>query len=422
MTAGGVMRRLVLPVLLVGVLTGLGGAAVSAVLRLLQHAAYGYSSGDFLEGAASAPPWVRVAALGAAGVLGAVGWWALRRWGRPTVSVEDAVAGRRMPRAATLATVGLQILVVGLGASIGRESAPRLLGGLAGDRLSGDLAADARLRRILIAAGAGAGLAAVYDVPLGGALFAVEVVLGEAGVLPVTIAIATSLIATLVARIVVTPGPLYTAPRIDGSVSLLVLSVVLGGVLGVVGLGFDRLAALARRRRVHGWAVLVAMPLVFLAVGATAIWLPEILGNGRALAQVAFGGGAAVALLVVLAIVKAAATAGTIWSGAEGGLLTPSVAMGAALGGAVATLWAQVWPGTSAAAGALVGGAAFLSATMRAPLTAGVLMLEFTGSGASALLPVFLAVAAGTAARELVRRLLRARREPPGPPSAEEDL
>ncbi|GAA2751758.1 chloride channel protein [Amnibacterium kyonggiense] len=401
-----------LPVLGTGILAGLGGAVVTSMLRLLQHVAYGYSAGDFLSGVSAAAPWVRVVALSAAGVLGAVGWWALRRWGSPVVPVEDAVQGTRMPLIATTASAGLQILIVGLGASIGREAAPRLLGGLAGDRIGASSRADPRLRRVLVAAGAGAGLAAVYNVPLGGALFAVEVVLGETTLLTVTAALVAALTATLVARIVVPDAVLYTVPAFVPTPSLLVLAVALGAVLGVLGLGFDRLAVAARRRRLAGWRILVGMPVVFLGVGVLAIPFPELLGNGRALAELSFEFTSPITLLLVVAVLKAVATVATVWSGAEGGLLTPSVSIGVALGCAAAVLWSSAWPGASIAGGAVVGGAAFLAATMRAPITAAVLVVEFTAAAGRDLLPILLAVAAATVARALIERRATFRERP----------
>src|ERR1019366_6457903 len=188
--------------------SGISGLVVSLLLHQLEHLAFGYSSGTFLDGVVGASPTRRVLALGIAGVVGALGWWALRRWAKPVVSVEASVAGKPMPRLVTLANAGLQIVIVGLGASIGRELAPRELGALAAGWLSERAGLTARERRILVACGAGAGLAAVYDVPLGGAIFASEILLAEISLATALPALATAAIATLVAQFAVPTGPL----------------------------------------------------------------------------------------------------------------------------------------------------------------------------------------------------------------------
>jgi hypothetical protein len=122
------VARLVVVTALVGVGAGISGLAVTVLLRTIQHFAYGYSEGTFLDSLITSSPSTRVLALSAAGVVGGVGWWALRRWGRPIVPVSESVAGTRMPAFASLANAALQIVIVGLGASIGREMAPRELG------------------------------------------------------------------------------------------------------------------------------------------------------------------------------------------------------------------------------------------------------------------------------------------------------
>ena len=86
-------------------------------------------------------------------------------------------------------------------------------------------------------------------------------------------------------------------------------------------------------------------------------------------------------------------TLATIGSGAAGGTLTPSLAIGAALGGCLGGAWSMLWPGTPIAAFAFVAAAAFLASSMRAPLTALILLIEFTNQGPALLVPTMLAIA-----------------------------
>jgi CIC family chloride channel protein len=146
------------------------------------------------------------------------------------------------------------------------------------------------------------------------------------------------------------------------------------------------------------------MPLAFTAVGVASLWLPAILGNGRALGQVAFAVSFPVVLILVMTLVKTAATLGTIGAGAAGGTLTPSLAIGAGLGLAGGAAWSHLWPGAELPAFALIGAAAFLAVTMRAPLTALLLTMEFTGQGPELLVPVMLCVAGAVAVGYVLER------------------
>ncbi|BDZ48335.1 hypothetical protein GCM10025867_05760 [Frondihabitans sucicola] len=203
--------RLVAVTILVGLGAGVSGLVVSWLLHGLEHVTYGFGEGDFLDDLPTPSNLRRVLALFIAGVVGGFGWWALRRFGKKVVSVEAAVEGARMPVLSSLANVALQIVIVGLGASIGREVAPRELAALAAQWITRTTGVNQRERRILVACGAGAGLAAVYDVPLAGAVFAIEVLLAELSIATVLPALATSAIAALVARLVTSAAPCTTS-------------------------------------------------------------------------------------------------------------------------------------------------------------------------------------------------------------------
>lgn len=396
--------RLVMVTILVGLGAGLSGLTVSWLLHGLEHVAYGFGEGDFLDELPTPSNGRRVLALFIAGVVGGVGWWALRRWGRKVVSVEAAVEGTRMPVLASLGNVALQIVIVGLGASIGREVAPRELAALAAQWITRVTGVNQRERRILVACGAGAGLAAVYDVPLAGAVFAVEVLLAELSIATVLPALATSAIAALVARLVTSASPLYDVPHLSLSPSLVVWSVVAGPVVGFGALGFLLLAKWAGDHRPKSWAILIVMPAVFTAVGVLSIWFPQILGNGRALGQLGLTGSAPLLFIAAVVVVKFASTVGTIGAGAAGGTLTPSLALGAGMGAVLGGLWLLIWPGSSISTFAFVAAAAFLASSMKAPLTALVLVLEFTGQGTTLLIPTLLAIGGSVAITYMVGR------------------
>ncbi|WP_420362634.1 chloride channel protein [Curtobacterium aetherium] len=400
---------------LVGVAGGVAGIAVWLALQLIQFVAFGYPFGGHRE-AADAPSGLnRFLAVLAAGVLTAVAWWAIRRWGRPVVGVTAAVAGERMPSLVSLGNAGVQILAVGLGASIGKEVAPREIGAWAAQLLTVRAGLTARETRVLVACGAAAGLAAVYDVPLGGALFAVEVLLGELTLATALPAFVTSAIAAFVARLVIPDEVLYHVPAMHLSPSLLVWAVVVGPLLGFAGVGFVKTTNRLQGIAPTGWKLLVVLPVVFALVGLVAVPFPEVMGNGRALGLAAMNadldgptlfGMAPLLALLVLGLLKTITTAATIGAGAVGGTLTPSIAIGSALGGFLGAAWLLLWPtdGGSVAAFAFVGAAAFLATTMRAPFTALVLVVEFTQEGTDILIPSLLAVSGAVAVGYVLAR------------------
>ncbi|WP_022904555.1 chloride channel protein [Curtobacterium sp. B8] len=414
LTSGRAIRIAVVTAL-VGVAGGVAGTAVWLALQLIQFVAFGFPYGGHLEAADAESGWARFLAVAAAGVLTAVAWWALRRWAKPTVAVTAAVAGKRMPAVSTVANAGVQILAVGLGGSIGKEVAPREIGAWLAQVVTVRAGLSPRETRILVACGAAAGLAAVYDVPLGGALFAVEVLLGELTFATAVPAFATSAIAAFTARLVIPDEVLYHVPSMPMSESLLVWSVIVGPVLGFAGVGFVKLTNRLQAIAPKGWHLLVVLPVAFALVGLVAVWFPEVLGNGRALGVVAMNaslddaavvGLAPILLLLVLGIAKTATTAVTIGAGAVGGTLTPSIAIGSAVGGGLGGLWLLLWPvdSSSLAAFAFVGAAAFLATTMRAPFTALVLVLEFTQQGTDILVPALLAIAGSVAVSYVLAR------------------
>jgi CIC family chloride channel protein len=309
-----------------------------------------------------------------------------------------------MPGVVTLLNAGLQVVIVGLGASIGREVAPREIAAWWASWLSERAGVSARERRILVACGAGAGLAAVYNVPFGGAVFAIEILLAEISFATVLPALATSAIAALVARLVVPANPLYSVEQVPLHPQIVVWAILAGPIIGFAAVGFVRLTRLAQSHRPKSWGILIVMPLVFAAVGVASLWLPAILGNGRSLGQLAMSASLPVVIILVITLVKTAATVGTIGAGAAGGTLTPSLAIGAGLGLTLGGVWQLLWPGEPLAAFALLGAAAFLAVTMRAPLTALLLVMEFTNQGPDMLAPIMLCVAGAVAVGYVLER------------------
>jgi len=349
---------------------------------------------SFLQGVSAAPPTRRVLALATCGLVAGLGWWCLYRFGRPVVSIRKAVgaADPRIPVITTAAHALLQIITVALGSPLGREVAPREIGAALAGWLSNRAGLAAADSRIVVACGAGAGLAAVYNVPIGGALFVLEVLLGTFSLSAVVPAVVTSVIAALVARIGLGDASQYTVPPFPITPSLVVWSIAAGPVFGFAAYGFARLTSAARARAPRDWRLLVGCLGVFLVIGLLAIPFPQLLGNGKGPTQMGFDNDLSMGLAATLLLLKLLATTGSLRAGAEGGLLTPGLAIGALLALLVGGLWNLACPGVPPGAFAIVGAAAFLASSMKMPMTAIVLMVEFTRVDRDFLFPICCAV------------------------------
>jgi CIC family chloride channel protein len=371
----------------VGLACGALGAGFAFLLKAVEKLAFGFTTGSLAEAVTAVDPLHRFLALAIGGVAVALAWYLLRRIGPRIPGVDEIERGATIPPLWMLADTALQVVNVGIGASIGREGAPRQAGALSASLASRRLGLAVGMQRLLIACGAGAGLAAIYNVPFGGALFALEAVLGlglvvrarssAAGI--VASALACAWIATIVARVAVPDRPTYAVDHDAWSASLLLFAAIAGPLLGAAGCGFGALVDRARRHQAQGAQILWRMPVGYLLLGFLAIPFPLILGNGHAMAHDIFATTVPLGLAVALMVAKPVATLVTVLAGATGGRLTPSLATGAAAGLALASITAGVAPVLPASA-AVVGAAALLAGATRAPFTAAVLVLEFTGA------------------------------------------
>lgn len=265
---------------------------------------------------------------------------------------------------------------------------------------------------MLLASGAGAGLAAVYNVPLGGAAFTLEVLLATGRPRAAVPAVAAAGLATVLAWPALGTRATYQIPAMPTAAPVLVAAIVLGAVLGLVGVLFRAVMTAARTHAPSRWRAGVAIPVVFAGVGAAAIVYPQLLGNGKGLAQLALTGSITIPLAVDLAIAKPVVTAACLRAGAIGGLLTPSFATGAVLGLIGGVAWSRLWSGGSPTAYALLGAAALLAVTQRAAVPAVILTMEFTHAGLGILPAFVIAVSMALAAAYVATALISAARRP----------
>jgi CIC family chloride channel protein len=416
-----------------GIGAGLLGDAMMVILFNVQHLAYGYSigaffhSGSFEAAVERASALRRVVDLMIAGAFGGIAWYLLRRFTAGEKSEVDDVIwqGGRLSLRRSLGTGIISEIVIGLGASIGREQAPKLLGGVVGSLLADRFRLTPAQRRLLVACGGGAGLAAVYNVPLGGALFTAEILLGTITLPVVLPALACSVVATVTSYLYLPAHATYLGiPQFHLTSSLMVWALLAGPVIGVVAVAYIRLIGWISHHAVSGRRMIPAIFAAFTALGLIGIAYPQLFGNGKDMAHDAFVGVGGAGLLLALFALKPIVTSMALGSGASGGLFTPTMSTGAVLGGGTGILWSMLWPGSPSGAYAMIGAAAMLGAGMQAPLASLALVLELTYGGFQIIPPLMIAtIIATVVARHIDGYSIysaRLRAEPtPQPPRSE---
>ena len=374
--------------------------SLAMLLHFTQHLAYGYSSAhiisdeSFLEGVTAASGQRRVLILSLCGLVTGLGWWLIYRYGKPLVSIAKAVNSEKpyMPIKTTILHDLLQIIAVGLGSPLGREVAPRELSATFACWFSSKMQLSTRESQVLVACAAGAGLAAVYNVPLGGAMFTLETLLCTLHWSAVLPALATATIATVVSWIGLGSESQYYSPNFSISYSLVIWSILAGPIFGFTAFWFRKITTSARNTAPRNWQLLILCPLNFALIGILAVYFPALLGNGKGSIQLGFTDILGVELAAALLILRIFIVWSSLRAGTEGGLLTPSLANGVLLAVVLGGLWSLAFPGTHPGAFAIVGAAAFLAASQKMPLTAIVLTAEFTSINFNFLIPILFAI------------------------------
>ncbi|HBL27919.1 MAG TPA: chloride channel protein [Acidobacteria bacterium] len=385
----------------VGVVGGLLGGVTNRLIAGLQALLWG-QTGELLAVAQAVPPWRAVLAPALGGVLiGLIIWWGRQAVaGEGMSSLIEAVAlhGGRIPPRPVLVNALAAVATVGSGGSLGREGPMIRLGAMIASWAGGHLRLPAHRVKILVGCGAAAGLAATYNVPIGGTLFAMEVLLGNFALEIFGPIVASSVIATLIARSLSGNVPLYAAPEytlVSGWELLPYAGLgVVGALASVAFVAGTRIGRDAFRRL--RWIPRPLHPLLGLTlVGGLGLFLPQALGGGYGAIHRLISGSLEVparlglpagfpfwAFLVGLALVKLVATALTTGSGGSGGFFTPSLLFGALLGGAYGIAMEALWPRVASPFGAYVavGMAAVMAGTSHAPISAILILFELTGN------------------------------------------
>ena len=391
----GRIPALIAAVAVVGIAIGAAAGLLTLMLYQVERFALGYIENAHESGPFNVPAIRRAISVTVGAAIAAVIWWLLRTRTTTVPSVKKAVGGALMPVWQTIVHVLLQIFIVGTGMSIGREVAPRELGAMFGQRFARWVRLDVKDTRMLVAITAAAGLAGVYNAPLAGTFFAVEILLADVTLETVSLAFACSALASWVASLVKGTHTFYLIGEADGlfTPDYMVFALVAGLMLGAAGALFRRGSQWAERNKPSGAGILWMMPLAGLLTGVVAIAVPQVMGNGRATAQLSFSSKADLAVIPVLLlsfVAKAIVTLLTIRSGA---VLQPGIALGASGGAMLGILWMQMFHTNSIGMYALLGACALLAASQQAPLMAICLVMELADAPINLFVPIGFAVA-----------------------------
>ncbi len=391
--------RLVGALVIVAVGASMFAMAFRATLQLVYRSLLG--GRDVLDAFTSLPVGARIGVPIAGGLLaGCVARFTAGVSGAGVGDVMEAVVvGRtRLSMRATVWKALGSWCAIATGNSIGREGPLIQFGGSLGAAVANGMSISGRHARALIAAGTAAGFAAAYNTPLAAVIFVVEVVTGVVALDALMMVIVATATATALVRTFVGGGPIYGSRAFEiTTTSELFAHAALGVAAGIIAHGFMRMLStgeqLFERSSIpQPWRAACGG----LIVGGLALALPHVAGNGYEPLNRLLDQEYSLLLIGVLLLAKAFATTASVASGSPGGVFTPSLFIGGALG----MLWGHAAGrllGTSGAEGsyALVGMAAVTAATTHAPLMASVLVFELSGDYAI-VLPLMLATTIAT--------------------------
>lgn len=374
--------------LLLAVLAGLLGALGAVVFRSLTirltHLLM--DATDIVSGAESLPAALRIFLPAAGGLVGGLLIvWLVDEKGPSGISqmIETVSLGRRTVRLRpAIGRVFSSIAVISTGGSEGREGPIIQIGAALASSLSRRLKVSPERVRILTACGMAAGVAGAYNTPITATLFVLEVVVGSFAMRIFGPAVVSAVTSTVVVRLLLGDEPVYhVAPfHLESVVEFLPFAVI-GLLSGPSSALFAR--SLRQSKKLFEKIPLprpLTMAIGGAIVGAIGIFLPEVWGNGFEATNRILRGNPTVLFLVLLFVGKIVATSATIGSGGVGGVFTPTLLVGATVGGLVARLCQVAVPGLEAPVGgyALLGMGGLLAGLTRAPLLAILMVFELT--------------------------------------------
>ncbi len=375
---------LIIVAVIVGFLGGLGSIFFEMLIELGQHFFF-----DIFPDLLGDPKWlvILIPAFGAFFLAPLIYFFPVEAKSDGVPATMEAVALKRgIIKVRTFSTRMLaSAITLGSGGSAGKEGPIIQIGASIGSAVGQFFKVSGERMRVLVGCGAAAGLASIFNAPIAGVLFALEVVLGEFNLHSFSPIVISSVVATVVSRAWLVQGAaLKLPPYTLFSYWEIFFYALLGIAAGVVSVGFSKtLHGLERLFERYAPIKTHWQPILGgLAVGLIGFFFPQILGCAYSPITQAIQGQFLWQTMLALLVLKIIATAFTLGSGGSGGILYPCLFLGAMLGGILGHVFQLLAPGIAPAAGgyALVGMGAVLGAAIQAPMAAIMMGFELTSS------------------------------------------
>lgn len=395
----------------VGILGGYGAVGFRWLIGFFQSLFFAHNGSGVLDVILRLPWYAKLVPpiIGGAVVGPLIYFFAREAKGHGVPEVMEAVAlkgGVIRKRVAAVKTLASAI-TIGSGGSAGQEGPIVQIGSGIGSAFGRAVGISADRLRTLVACGAAAGIAATFNAPIAGAMFALEIILGDFGIAAFTPIVVSSVLATVISRFHLGAFPAFIVPQYSmASIWEIFTYSLFGIIMGVAGVAFTMTLY-----KVEDLFDSVRIPEYTKAafggamVGCIGVFLPYIYGVGYDTISLALLGQLPWFLLFSLAVIKILATSVTIGSGGSGGIFAPSLFIGAMAGGAFGYLMQTFLPQVTGAPGAysLVGMGAMVSATTHGPITAILMLFEMTGDY-KMILPLMLSCIISTVVASQLKR------------------
>ncbi len=320
--------------------------------------------------------------------------------GIPGVMEAVANKGGYIRRRVAVLTSLTSGITIGSGGSAGKEGPIVQIGAAIGSGIGQYFHVSQQRVKVLVGCGTAAGLAAVFNAPIAGVVFTIEIILVDFSLSVFTPIVVSSVIATAISRYLIGSSPMFAIPEYTlnspAEFPLYLAMGILGGVLSVIFIktlyGVEDI--FEQKLTLPEW---VKPALGGLLTGVVAFWIPELYGFDDSATHTALVGRPEIYLLAMLVIAKILATSFTLGSGCTGGLFTPSLFIGAMFGALFGNIAGNMFPDIAAPPGAyaLVGMGVVVAGTIHAPLSALLIIFEVT-TDYKIILPLMLSTAAST--------------------------
>ncbi|CAI3922993.1 chloride channel protein [Commensalibacter papalotli (ex Botero et al. 2024)] len=383
---------------LVGIIGGCVGIGLTLLMHIIQHLTFNAPLDaimPFRVMVEDASPLRRVLALLVCGLIGGVGWFCIHRYGQPLVDIKTAVQNKdkNLPFLTTFFHSLLQIITVAMGSPLGREVAPREMTATFATQWIGICHFSDEERKILLACASGAGLAAVYNVPLAAMVFTLETLLLSWSITSVISAFICCSTAVFIVRIGLGDLVQYPIEYLRFNEYLVFWAVIAGPIIGITVFLFDKsIKWLPKLPKSNPIMILISIG-AFGLIGILSIKFPEILGNGKAANQLTFTSDISLNYAIGLFSTKWTAILLAMVAGAYGGRITPSMMLGGALGFITACLWNIALPNIPMSSSAIIAAAVFLGIAQKMPLTSALFMIELSRFSPAYFYPICLCFA-----------------------------